>query len=129
MQRNDEVSTIRDRFMAHVVVDWEDDSTTVVEPFLLTVRKMDAPPSDDAEDLETVRGELHERVDQLVDRALESAHELRTLTVRSERAQTALREELEFVVRHSNALVKATAPAPRRSRTGTVIGFPIRAVG
>jgi hypothetical protein len=126
MRRNDEISTIGHPISCAQAVDWEDDSTTLVEPFLLTVRKMEAPPSDDLEELETVRGELHQRVDRLVDRALESVSELRAMVERTEEQRDLLTAELECVVRHSNALVEATAPEPRR-RKSTVIGFPTTA--
>ncbi len=102
--------------------DWgEELATTVDEPYLLKVRKLEAPPADDLEALETVRGQLHQTVDQLVDRALESVGELRALVERTQRREQALVEELDCVVRHSNAVVMREARRPRRD---TLIEFP-----
>jgi hypothetical protein len=107
--------------------EWTETSVTIVddEPVLLTVRKMEAPPCDNAEMLETVREQLHEKVDALVNTALESVDELNAIVERSEREKGALAEELAFVVQHSNALIEATAPPPRR-REDTLIEFPRR---
>jgi hypothetical protein len=103
------------------VDDWTDESpTTVNEPFLLCVRKLEAPPGDELEELETVRGQLHETIDDLFDRALESVGELRALVERAERREHNLVQELEFVVRHSNAVVQESA----RDRNDTLVEFP-----
>jgi hypothetical protein len=104
------------------VNDWSDEApTSVEEPFLLCVRKLEAPPGDELEELETVRGHLHETVDHLVDRALESVGELRALVERTQRREETLVEELECVVRHSNALVEKEMRRPRRD---TLVEFP-----
>jgi hypothetical protein len=104
------------------VDDWSEESiTTVEEPFVLCVRKLEAPPGDELEDLEAVRGQLHDTVDHLVDRALESVGELRALVERTQRREETLVEELECVVRHSNALVQKSTRGPRRD---TLVEFP-----
>lgn len=108
---------------------WTEDSSTIIddEPFLLCVRKLEAVPADDVEELETMRVQLHETVDHLVDRALASVGELRALVERVERRSEQLSAELECVVRHSNALVEAS-----HSQEDTLIEFPaarLRAVG
>ena len=102
--------------------------TTVDEPFLLCVRKLEAIPADDVEELETMRGQLHDTVDHLVDRALESVNELRALVERTDRQREQLSAELECVVRHSNGMVEASATRP----DDTLVEFPkarLRAVG
>jgi hypothetical protein len=117
MFRHNEITAI-----GHRVDDWsENGPTTVDEPFLLTVRRLDAPPGDDLEEFESVRGQLHQTVDHLVDRALESVGELRALVERTQLREERLVEELECVVRHSNALVQKSARGPRRD---TLIEFP-----
>jgi hypothetical protein len=128
MRRNHEISAIGHPLDIHVHLDWEDDSTTIVEPFLLTIRKMEAPPGDpELEDLEQVRSELHQHVDRVVDRALESVSELRAIVERTQDERDALNAELECVVRHSNALVQATPSPPVRRRKTTVLEFPLPA--
>jgi len=101
---------------------WTDDCSTIVddEPFLLSVRKIEAVPADDLEELETMRVQLHETVDHLVDRALASVGELRALVDRAERRGEQLSAELECVVHHSNALVEASSP----NQEDTLIEFP-----
>jgi hypothetical protein len=100
-------------------IEWLDNYATFVddEPFLLTVRKLEADPPDLVEEIDHARQQLHQAVDQIVDRALDGLRERDRALLRSEKHCRALAEELEVVVRHSNAMVIASARPSRADET------------
>jgi hypothetical protein len=122
MENTQEIPSIG-RLDPSVRSDFVDDASTIVEePYLLRVRKLQAAPADELENLEDLRGQLRYGIDHLVDQALDSVQELRAMLECSEQERVALAEELSWVVRHSNALVRSAAKSRRAD--DTLIEFP-----